>query len=101
MDMLMCHARLQVNRLELTLSIGSFAAALGAMIAGIFGELILSITYVLTATRASIAWLKCFGVSFCAACKHERYWQYMSLSSRDMTYLYAHAHRRHELAINL
>ena len=32
-------ARLQVNRLELTLSIGSFAAALGAMIAGIFGEL--------------------------------------------------------------
>ena len=27
----------QVNRLELTLSIGSFAAALGAMIAGIFG----------------------------------------------------------------
>ena len=28
---------LQVNRLELTLSIGSFAAGLGAMIAGIFG----------------------------------------------------------------
>ena len=27
----------QVNRLELTLSIGSFAAALGAMVAGIFG----------------------------------------------------------------
>lgn len=27
----------QVNRLELTLSIGSFAAGLGAMIAGIFG----------------------------------------------------------------
>ena len=27
----------QVNRLELTLSIGSFAAALGAMFAGIFG----------------------------------------------------------------
>jgi magnesium transporter len=29
--------RYEVNRLELTLSIGSFAAALGAMIAGIFG----------------------------------------------------------------
>jgi magnesium transporter len=29
--------RFEVNRLELTLSIGSFAAALGAMIAGIFG----------------------------------------------------------------
>ena len=28
---------MQVNRLELTLSIGSFAAGLGAMIAGIFG----------------------------------------------------------------
>ena len=28
---------LQVNRLELTLSIGSFAAAIGAMVAGIFG----------------------------------------------------------------
>jgi magnesium transporter len=28
---------MQVNRLELTLSIGSFAAALGAMVAGIFG----------------------------------------------------------------
>ena len=27
----------QVNRLELTLSIGSFAAALGAVVAGIFG----------------------------------------------------------------
>lgn len=27
----------QVNRLELTLSIGSFSAALGAMVAGIFG----------------------------------------------------------------
>ena len=26
-----------MNRLELTLSIGSFAAALGAMVAGIFG----------------------------------------------------------------
>lgn len=30
-------AAAQVNRLELTLSIGSFAAALGAMVAGIFG----------------------------------------------------------------
>ncbi len=30
-------AGLQVNRLELTLSIGSFAAAIGAMVAGIFG----------------------------------------------------------------
>ncbi|CAL8467778.1 g7316 [Coccomyxa elongata] len=29
--------RFEVNRLELTLSIGSFAAALGAMVAGIFG----------------------------------------------------------------
>jgi hypothetical protein len=29
--------RYEVNRLELTLSIGSFAAAVGAMIAGIFG----------------------------------------------------------------
>lgn len=29
--------RYEVNRLELTLSTGSFAAALGAMIAGIFG----------------------------------------------------------------
>jgi hypothetical protein len=34
-----CHVGLQVNRLELTLSIGSFAAALGAMVAGIFGAL--------------------------------------------------------------
>ena len=31
------HACAQVNRLELTLSIGSFSAALGAMVAGIFG----------------------------------------------------------------
>lgn len=30
-------AGLQVNRLELALSIGSFAAALGAVVAGIFG----------------------------------------------------------------
>ncbi len=29
--------RAQVNRLELTLSIGSFSAALGAVVAGIFG----------------------------------------------------------------
>lgn len=29
--------RYEVNRLELTLSIGSFSAALGAMFAGIFG----------------------------------------------------------------
>jgi hypothetical protein len=29
--------RFEVNRLELTLSIASFAAALGAMVAGIFG----------------------------------------------------------------
>ena len=29
--------RYEVNRLELTLSIGSFAAAMGAMVAGIFG----------------------------------------------------------------
>jgi magnesium transporter len=29
--------RYEVNRLELTLSIGSFAASIGAMIAGIFG----------------------------------------------------------------
>ena len=29
--------RVQVNRLELALSIGSFAAALGAVVAGIFG----------------------------------------------------------------
>ena len=29
--------RFEVNRLELTLSIGSFAAAVGAMVAGIFG----------------------------------------------------------------
>ena len=28
---------LQVNRLELTLSIGSFSAGVGAMVAGIFG----------------------------------------------------------------
>ena len=28
---------MQVNRLELTLSISSFAAAVGAMVAGIFG----------------------------------------------------------------
>lgn len=28
---------LQVNRLELTLSIGNFAAAIGAVVAGIFG----------------------------------------------------------------
>ena len=33
----MTHLLVQVNRLELTLSIGSFAAGLGAMIAGIFG----------------------------------------------------------------
>ena len=31
------HVCAQVNRLELTLSIGSFSAALGAMVAGIFG----------------------------------------------------------------
>ena len=29
--------RFEVNRLELTLSIGSFSAAIGAMVAGIFG----------------------------------------------------------------
>ena len=31
------HGYLQVNRLELALSIGSFAAAIGAVVAGIFG----------------------------------------------------------------
>lgn len=30
--------RYEVNRLELTLSIGSFSAAIGALVAGIFGE---------------------------------------------------------------
>jgi hypothetical protein len=50
-------AWLQVNRLELTLSIGSFAAALGAMIAGIFGERACCCAQcVLCATRASILW---------------------------------------------
>ena len=47
-------ARLQVNRLELTLSIGSFAAALGAMIAGIFGELIVMLRTVFSSHHQSV-----------------------------------------------
>lgn len=39
-----CWSYAQVNRLELTLSIGSFAAALGAMVAGIFGASPLPLT---------------------------------------------------------
>jgi hypothetical protein len=65
-------ARLQVNRLELTLSIGSFAAALGAMIAGIFGELIVVLCAVFSSHHQSVQHLtpNAAAVKFRAACMH-------------------------------
>ncbi len=66
-------ARLQVNRLELTLSIGSFAAALGAMIAGIFGELIVMLCTVFSSHHQSVQHLapNAAAVKFRAACMHD------------------------------